>query len=103
MKASLVSAPQTPVPDVLCVCGHPANQHGRSGCYSYVAEGTNGFCACQKRPEQVILDAAEMQLAQFREAVSRLLAYRRANTLNFQLEKLDDYLKALEVLMEKQP
>ena len=40
---------------------------------------------------------------EFRDAVGPLLAYRDANTLNFQLEKLDDFLRELRQLMEKQP
>jgi len=40
---------------------------------------------------------------EFRDAIGPLLAYRDANTLNFQLEKLDDHLGKLRELMEKQP
>lgn len=40
---------------------------------------------------------------EFQDAIAPLLAYRDANTLNFQLEKLDDYLWPLRRLMEKQP
>jgi hypothetical protein len=38
-----------------------------------------------------------------RDVVGALLEYRRANTINFQLEKLDDFLRELRELMEKQP
>jgi hypothetical protein len=35
------------------------------------------------------------RLDEAREIFSRLMAYRERNTLNFQLEKLDDYLREL--------
>jgi hypothetical protein len=44
-----------------------------------------------------------LRAQEFRDAAGALLAYRDANTLNFQLEKLDDYLRPLRRLMEKQP
>lgn len=44
-----------------------------------------------------------LRAQEFRDAAGALLAYRDANTLNFQLEKLDDYLRPLRRLMEEQP
>ncbi len=48
-------------------------------------------------------DTLKSKNAQLSEAVAALLAYRDANTLNFQLEKLDDYLRKLRELIEQQP
>ena len=39
----------------------------------------------------------------FRDTIFPMLEYRKRNALNFQLEKLDDYLRLLEQLMEQQP
>ena len=41
-------------------------------------------------------EAAEARAERLQAAVDRLMAYRRDNALNFQLEKFDDYLRALE-------
>jgi len=41
------------------------------------------------------LGEAKAELAAARAAYARLMDYRGKNTLNFQLEKLDDYLRVL--------
>lgn len=36
------------------------------------------------------------EIRRVRRAIDKLIEYRQKNTLNFQLEKLDDYLRKLE-------
>jgi len=54
---------------------------------------------CEKHPMRAVearAEKAEARAERLQAAVDRLMAYRRDNTLNFQLEKFDDYLRALE-------
>ena len=46
------------------------------------------------------LDKAKKEIASIKTAYSRLMNYRHNNTLNFQLEKLDDYLRELNDALE---
>jgi len=50
----------------------------------------------QSRPLE---DALRADLCAAKEAYDRLMDYRRKNTLNFQLEKLDDYLRDLHIAL----
>jgi len=46
------------------------------------------------------LEEAKKEIASIKTAYSRLMNYRHNNTLNFQLEKLDDYLRELNDALE---
>ena len=46
------------------------------------------------------VDALQAQVSAVKVAYSRLMNYRHNNTLNFQLEKLDDYLRELNDALE---
>ena len=48
------------------------------------------------------LGEVKNSLAFLREACLNLLEYRKRNTLNFQLEKLDDYLRDIQTVMDEQ-
>jgi hypothetical protein len=42
-----------------------------------------------------------VEATEFQDALNALKQYRQNNALNFQLEKLDDYLRALDCAIEK--
>jgi hypothetical protein len=46
------------------------------------------------------LTARKAELLGLKCTIRKMLDYRRRNTLNFQLEKLDDYLKELQRALE---
>ena len=48
------------------------------------------------------LGEAKAELAAARAAYARLMDYRGKNTLNFQLEKLDDYLRVLGSALQEE-
>ena len=65
---------------------------------SWMTVGAGGFeHHWNTRPLE---DALQAQLSAVKVAYGRLMNYRHNNTLNFQLEKLDDYLRELNDALE---
>lgn len=63
-------------------------------CGEYVSHGLVVCSECM-RPFQDELETLRTETARALAAFRNLMDYRKRNTLNFQLEKLDDYLREL--------
>lgn len=56
---------------------------------------------CKLHPMRDEIESVEGKLWMLRHACNELIEYRRMNDLNFQLEKMDDFLRKIRIELEK--
>lgn len=90
-------------------CGHGITVHSDDGCRFrtyYGNEDDHGTrCTCKENanepPDIEALRARLTATEQALEAARGLIVYRDANTLNFQLEKADDFLRPIRAALSR--